>query len=157
MVRHYPTPGQGQLHHLAQRDGLEIKQLARSLIRLLWVEHRGYGLLEIRHGTQFLGVIPNEHRIILSNSLIPTSFYVFTVFSKSLYLNIGYLNHTWSERTTELTECQAFSLVVWIGSPHRKRVLTPPPFGSNGGDTLAGEGTGVANSDEGADTLVLEV
>jgi hypothetical protein len=33
MVRHYPTPGQGQLHHLAQRDGLEIKQLACSLIK----------------------------------------------------------------------------------------------------------------------------
>ncbi len=47
----------------------------------------------------------------------------------------------------------------WV--PHiltRKRVLTPPPFGSMGGAILAcgggggGEGT---NSDEGTDTLVL--
>jgi hypothetical protein len=42
--------------------------------------------------------------------------------------------------------------------PHpltRKRVL-PPPFGSGGGThSLAGEGAGIANSDEGTDTLAL--
>ncbi len=52
---------------------------------------------------------------------------------------------------TELTECQAFSLVVLIGSP-RKGVFAPlPPFGS-GGDSLDGwRGAGGANSDEGTD------
>jgi hypothetical protein len=55
--------------------------------------------------------------------------------------------------TTEYTECQVFCLVHRIGSPHshiRKRMLLPP-FGSKGGDTLAGEGVGAPNSIEGVD------
>jgi hypothetical protein len=60
-------------------------------------------------------------------------------------------------RTHEHTECQAFSLVVRIGSPHpltRKRVLLPL-FGSKGGDTLAcWGGGGGPNSHEGTDTVL---
>jgi hypothetical protein len=62
-------------------------------------------------------------------------------------------------RTTEFTECQAFSTVVRIGSarpPPRQRMLAPPPIWFQGGThSLAGEEVGGANSDEGMDTLVL--
>jgi hypothetical protein len=61
--------------------------------------------------------------------------------------------------STEYTECQAFS-VVRIGSPTPSppSSVALPPFGSKGdalAHALAGEGAGVANSDEGTDTLVL--
>ncbi len=57
-------------------------------------------------------------------------------------------------------KCQAFSPFVGIGSPRpltQQRVL-PPPFGFKlGTHSLAGEGAGGANSDEGTDTLVFLV
>ncbi len=43
---------------------------------------------------------------------------------------------------TEWTECQAFSPVVRIGTPHPVKLL-------------AGEGVGSPNTDEGTDTVVL--
>jgi hypothetical protein len=53
---------------------------------------------------------------------------------------------------TEYTECQAFFLVVHFGPPppHPQGSVAPPTLVS-----LAGEGLGGPNSDEGIDTLVL--
>jgi hypothetical protein len=39
--------------------------------------------------------------------------------------------------------------------PFPKRVCPLPPFGSGGAHSLAGEGVGYPNFDEGTDTLVL--
>jgi hypothetical protein len=57
----------------------------------------------------------------------------------------------------EVSECQAFSPVVRIGSPrplaHRR--LLPSPLWSRGGThSIAGEGAGGSQFDEGTDTLV---
>jgi hypothetical protein len=56
------------------------------------------------------------------------------------------------------SECQAFSPVVRIGSPYPfspQRGLPSPWFQGGGAHSLGGEGAGVADSDEGTDTLVL--
>ncbi len=46
-----------------------------------------------------------------------------------------------------------------LGFPHplTGRRVCPPPFGSGGGETLAGGRGGVPSSDEGTDTVVLLV
>jgi hypothetical protein len=79
------------------------------------------------------------------------------------YRTMCILYTTYFLQSIEYTECHAFFPLVGIGSPHpltRKRVLLPL-FGFKGRDTLAfggsGWGMGVPNSDEGTDTLVLNV
>jgi hypothetical protein len=65
--------------------------------------------------------------------------------------------HGWIPQSRQ--KCQAFSSVVRIGSPRpitHRQVLHPPSFSSKrgGGHSLAGEGAGGANSDEGTDIMV---
>jgi hypothetical protein len=58
----------------------------------------------------------------------------------------------------QYTECQAFFIVVRIGSPSPARSVAPPTFGSKGGDTLSwGEGVGEPYFDVVTDNLVLYV
>jgi hypothetical protein len=77
--------------------------------------------------------------------------------SKNLFLTIGTKKGFYH---TKYTSCQAFCLVVGIGSPHpltRKGVLLPPPMGPRGRHTtVRGKGRG-PNFDEGTYTLVLYV
>jgi hypothetical protein len=59
-------------------------------------------------------------------------------------------------QTTEYTECQAFSPVVRNRPPPPASECCPPHHLVPGGThSLAGEGAGGANSDEGTGTLVL--
>ncbi len=61
---------------------------------------------------------------------------------------------------TECKECQAFCLFAWIGPPHPQASVAPcsPLLGPRGEThSLAGEGVGGPNSNEGTDTPVLYV
>ena len=88
----------------------------------------------------------------------------FTLFSNSMYSWRNFLLRILLKTITsiERTECQAFSPVVRIGSPAPSTASECcSPFGSGGGGghtRLRERGWGgVANSDEGTDTLVLKV